>query len=110
MDDTPSSPPSTSRIWARMGFDLEGIVGAIAAWLSGLLLGAIWSPLFWLGAVAAIVVLLATRRQSRTPPDTPGLVLAPCDGVVHSIEKALPPNELRLPPGERLRIRIASSP
>lgn len=107
-DDTPRRPPS--RVWARMGFDIEGIVGALAAWLVGLLLGWLWGPLFWLGAFAAIIILLATRRQSRTAPDAANLVIAPCDGVVHSIAKAHPPTELRLGGGERLRVRISSAP
>lgn len=99
-----------TRPWARTGFDIEGIVGALAAWLGGLLLGAIWSPLFWLGALAAILVLLATRKQERISPDATNLVLAPCDGVVHSITRAVPPSELRLEQTEHLRLRVASSP
>lgn len=96
--------------WARTGFDAEGLVGALAAWLTGLLLGAIWGPLFWLGMILAVVILLGTRKQVRTPPDAANLVLSPCDGVVHSIEMVMPPSELRLPTGDRLRLRIASSP
>lgn len=107
-DETPIRPPS--RVWARTGFDLEGIVGALAAWLVGLLLGWLWGPLFWVGAVAAIIILLATRKQSRTAPDAANLVVAPCDGVVHSIAKAHPPTELRLGGGERTRVRISSAP
>lgn len=110
MTDTERKPSRASRAWARTGFDLEGLVGALAAWLVGLLLGALWWPLFWVGIVFAVIVLLATRKQDRTPPDASNLVVAPCDGVVQSIDLALPPTELRLPPGERLRLRIASSP
>ena len=40
--------------WLRSGFDLEGYVGALAAWLVGILLGILWAPLFWIGFVAAI--------------------------------------------------------
>ncbi|MEM9670459.1 MAG: hypothetical protein AAF950_16175 [Pseudomonadota bacterium] len=98
------------RPWALIGFDLEGIVGALAAWLVGLLLGAIWGPLFWIGFVAAVVILLATRKQERTPPDAANLVIAPCDGVVQSILKAVPPVELRLPQTEHVRVRVSSSP
>ncbi len=101
---------AAGRAWARTGFDLEGLVGAAAAWLIGLLLGALWGPLFWIGALLAAGVLMASRYQSRTPPDAANLVIAPCDGVVESVRSAMPPTELRLPPGERLRVRIASSP
>ncbi|MEO0881450.1 MAG: phosphatidylserine decarboxylase [Pseudomonadota bacterium] len=99
-----------SRPWARIGFDLEGIVAALAAWLVGLLLGAIWSPLFWIGAIAAVIVLFATRKQDRTVPDASNLVIAPCDGVVQSVLLAVPPAELRMPSGEHLRVRVSSSP
>ena len=74
------------------------------------MLGAIWSPLFWLGFVAAIIVLFATRKQTRTPPDLANLVIAPCDGIVQSVTRAVPPSELRLGSVERLRLRISSSP
>lgn len=113
MDETETKPTTTrspGRAWAKTAFDLEGLVGAVAAWLIGLLLGALWGPLFWIGAVLAIAVLMASRYQSRTPPDAANLVIATCDGVVDSVKLALPPTELRLPPGERLRVRIASSP
>lgn len=110
MDRSEETKRVGSRVWARTGFDLEGIVGALAAWLVGLLLGWLWGPLFWLGAFAAIIILLATRKQTRRAPDAANLVVSPCDGVVHSISKALPPTELRLGSGERTRVRIASSP
>ena len=110
MSETVSSKRSAKRIWARTQFDLEGIVGALAAWLVGVLLGWLWSPLFWIGAGLAILILLATRKQTRVSPETTGLVLAPCDGVVHSVERALPPSELRMEGGERVRIRVASAP
>ncbi|MEO9969508.1 MAG: hypothetical protein ABJG15_06710 [Hyphomonadaceae bacterium] len=110
MAQTTESTRLGKYIWARTGFDLEGIVGALAAWLFGLLLGAIWSPLFWLGFVGAIIVLLATRKQTRTPPELANLVIAPCDGIVQSVTRAVPPSELRLGSVERLRLRISSSP
>ena len=108
--DTRNTKWRTGRPWARTGFDLEGLIGALAALLVGMLLGALWGPLFLLGAALAGLALLATRKQARTPPDLANLVIAPCDGVIQSVELALPPSELRLPPGERLRLRIASSP
>lgn len=99
-----------SGIWARTRFDLEGIVGALAAWLVGVLLGWLWSPLFWFGAIVAVLILLATRYQKRVSPETADLVIAPCDGVVHSIEHSAIPAELRIGGGQRVRVRISSSP
>ena len=49
--------------WMRAGFDLEGYVGALAAWLVGILMGIVWGPLFWLGFFAAIVILFATDQR-----------------------------------------------
>lgn len=96
--------------WARSGFDMVGIVGAIAAWLVGLLLGVVWDPLFWIGAAAAVLFLLATRRSTRTPPADPDAVVSPVDGVVVSAVQTSPPSELRLPGGDWTRLRISSSP
>ena len=96
--------------WARTKFDLEGIGGAVAGLLVGILLGWIWGPLFWIGGVLAILILFATRSEMRVTPELANIVVAPCDGVVHSVTRAIPPVELRLGGGEWLRLRIASSP
>lgn len=96
--------------WAQTGFDMEGIVGAVAAWLVGILLGLIWDPLFWIGALAAVLVLLASRRANRSIPAGDDMILAPVDGVLVSIETATPPSELRLPGEAFNRLRISSSP
>ena len=69
--------------WARTSFDLEGIGGAAAGLLVGLLLGWIWAPLFWLGVFFAVLALLATRADDRVTPDLANIVVAPCDGVIH---------------------------
>ena len=68
--------------WLRAGFDLEGYVGALAAWLVGILMGIVWGPLFWIGFLAAIVILFATRTAERTPPEGEALITAPVDGLV----------------------------
>lgn len=96
--------------WAISGFDIEGIAGAVASWLVGVLLGLVWGPLFWLGFIGAVICLLATRRAERTPPDAVDAVLSPCDGVIAEIGVQSPPAELRLSGGSRIRIRISSSP
>ena len=96
--------------WLRSGFDLEGYVGALAAWLVGILLGLLWSPLFWIGFVAAVVILLATRTAERTPPLGDDLIVAPCDGMVVSIAGATPPSELRLEGSGWTRVRVSVGP
>lgn len=96
--------------WLRSNFDLEGWVGALAAWLIGLLLGIIFQPLFWLGAVAAIIILMATRKADRTPPHGADLIVAPCDGILLSADEAVPPSELCLAGDDWLRLRISVPP
>lgn len=96
--------------WLRSGFDLEGYVGALAAWLVGLLLGALWSPLFWIGFVGAIVILFATRTAERTPPIGTDVLVTPVDGMVVDIARAVPPAELRLAGGDWTRVRISVGP
>ena len=96
--------------WLRSGFDLEGYVGALAAWLVGILLGILWGPLFWLGFIAAIVILFATRTAERTPPQAQDLIIAPTDGVIVSVGGATPPDELRLEGTQWTRIRVAIGP
>lgn len=108
---THGDAPERARFaWARTGFDLEGLVGAVAAWLAGVLLGLLWDPLFWIGFGAALVILLAARRVRRTPPDAATAIVAPVDGVVVDARRMAPPAELRLAGEESVRIRIASSP
>lgn len=96
--------------WLRSGFDLEGWVGALAAWLVGILLGIIWAPLFWIGVAAAILILLATRTAERNPPSNIDLIVTPTDGTLVSIGGATPPDELRLEGEGWTRIRISVGP
>lgn len=96
--------------WLRSGFDLEGYVGALAAWLVGILLGILWAPLFWIGFIAAIVILLATRTAERTVPDAEDIVVAPSDGMVVSVGGATPPDELRLEGAGWSRVRVSVGP
>ncbi len=96
--------------WLRSGFDLEGYVGALAAWLVGILVGFIWPPLFWIPFFAAIVILFATRTAERTSPEAEGLIVAPTDGLIVSVGGATPPDELRLDGTGWTRVRVAVGP
>ena len=96
--------------WLRSGFDLEGYVGALAAWLVGILLGILWGPLFWIGFFAAILILFATRTAERTSPEAEGLIVAPTDGLIVSVGGATPPDELRLDGTGWTRVRVAVGP
>jgi len=96
--------------WLRDGFDLEGYVGAVAALLVGILLGYVVGFLFWIGFIAAIVILFATRTAERTSPEAEGLIVAPTDGMVFSVSGATPPDELRLEGAEWTRVRVSIGP
>lgn len=95
--------------WWHNSFDLEGIVGFLAGWLVGVLLGMLWGPLFWMGFIPGLLLLFATRRADRVAPPERDVAVAPCDGVVTSVEEVEPPEALRLT-GRYKRVRIASSP
>ena len=96
--------------WLRGGFDLEGYVGAVAALLVGILLGYVISLLFWIGFIAAVVILFATRTAERTAPEAEDLIVAPTDGIVVSVSGATPPDELRLDGADWTRVRVSIGP
>ncbi len=96
--------------WLRGGFDLEGYVGAVAALLVGILLGYVLGLLFWIGFIAAVVILFATRTAERTAPQEEGLIVAPTDGMVVSVSGATPPDELRLDGADWTRVRVSIGP
>lgn len=93
-----------------IGLDWEGVAAALGALLVALLLGALWSGLFWIGFAGVILALLAARWSHRTPPDLANGVVAPCDGVVVCVDRVEAPSELRLADSATTRIRIASAP
>jgi phosphatidylserine decarboxylase len=95
--------------WRQSGFDLEGVVGFLLGWLLALLLGTIWSPLFWLAFVPGVMFLFATRTAERVTPNAPDMIVAPCDGLVVSIEEVDPPEEIKFTEFSH-RIRISTSP
>ncbi|MCB5945224.1 phosphatidylserine decarboxylase [Acidocella sp. KAb 2-4] len=79
------------------------IVGGIVVALLGLLF---WHPLAWLGLLFTIFCLYFFRDPERVAPPRDNVFLAPADGLVVSIEEAVPPAELGL--GEAKRMRIAT--
>lgn len=95
---------SLSAIWNS--FDREGWLGGLAAFLIAVLLGTLWSVLFWLGVIITIIVFLATRTAHRVSPNSG--ILAPVDGQLVAIEEAVPPIELKIGTEPMLRLRIAS--
>jgi phosphatidylserine decarboxylase len=79
------------------------IVGGIAVAVIGLLL---WHPLVWLGLLFTLFCLYFFRDPERVLPPRPHVFVAPADGLVVSIEPAIPPAELGLGAEPRLRVAI----
>jgi phosphatidylserine decarboxylase len=79
------------------------IVGGIAVAVLGLLL---WHPLAWLGLLFTLFCLYFFRDPERVLPPRPNVFVAPADGLVVSVEPAIPPAELGLGPVPRMRVAI----
>jgi phosphatidylserine decarboxylase len=80
------------------------LAGGAALVVIGLLFGLHW--LAWLALMFVLFCLYFFRDPERVPPDRPGLVLAPADGHITSVELAVPPEELGLGPIPRWRVAI----
>lgn len=77
-------------------------IGAVAA----LVLGQLWAPLGWIGAIITLWICYFFRDPERTTPQREGLVTSPADGRVSQVASALPPPELNLPAEPMTRISI----
>lgn len=76
-------------------------IGAVLTLLFFLL----WSPLGWLFALVTVWIVYFFRDPERVVPMREGLIVAPADGKVSSIEEVRPPAELGL--GEEPRQRVS---
>jgi phosphatidylserine decarboxylase len=85
----------------RAGWPFIGIALAAAV-----VLGLLWAPLFWLGLLAAAYCAYFFRNPPRVTPTRVGLVIAPADGMVQPIERAVPPPELELGDQPLTRVSI----
>src|SRR3546814_18505711 len=75
----------------RAGWPFIGI-----ALVAAVLLGLLWEPLFWLGLLAAGYCAYFFRDPPRVTPTRVGLVIAPADGMVQQVRRAVPPPALAL--------------
>ena len=85
----------------RAGWPFIGIALAAAV-----LLGLLWEPLFWLGLIAAVYCAYFFRNPPRVTPTRVGLVVAPADGMVQPVRRAVPPPELELGDQPLTRVSI----
>jgi phosphatidylserine decarboxylase len=84
----------------------EGYVFIVIAAILAFILGHIWSPLGWIGAILTLWVCYFFRDPPRTTPLRDGLVVSPADGRVSLIATAVPPAELDLPQEPMTRISV----
>ena len=74
----------------------EGLPFIVIAGIAALVLGFLWSPLFWIGAIITAWMAYFFRDPPRVSPQDANLVLSPADGTVASTGPAIPPPELGL--------------
>ncbi|MGV2980990.1 phosphatidylserine decarboxylase [Camelimonas sp. ID_303_24] len=77
-------------------------IGVVAS----LLLGWLWEPLGWIGALITLWICYFFRDPVRVTPQDEGLVISPADGRVSSIVEVVPPPELALGTEPMLRISV----
>ena len=69
-------------------------------------LGWIWSPLYYIGLVLTAWCAYFFRDPERVTPVNDDLVISPADGVVSHITRLSPPLELDMGEGQMLRISV----
>ncbi|MEL6202062.1 MAG: phosphatidylserine decarboxylase [Pseudomonadota bacterium] len=71
-----------------------------------ILAGLLWDPLFYLGLALTAWCAYFFRDPQRVTPVSDDLVVSPADGIISAIGPAVPPEELELGEGERMRISV----
>ncbi|RCL00976.1 MAG: phosphatidylserine decarboxylase [Candidatus Tokpelaia sp. JSC188] len=84
----------------------EGYPFIAAFFISSLILGYIWNPLFWFGLLLTVWCIYFFRDPERITPVNADLVVSPADGKISSVGLVIPPRELGLPQEEMMRISI----
>ncbi|WP_336287878.1 MULTISPECIES: phosphatidylserine decarboxylase [unclassified Bartonella] len=84
----------------------EGYPFIVAFFVISLILGWIWSPLFWCGLVLTVWCIYFFRDPNRVIPLNPNWVISPADGRISFVEPCVPPEELGLGNKEMIRISV----
>lgn len=84
----------------------EGYVFIAIGLAATLVLGHLWTPFGWIGALVTLWICYFFRDPVRVTPQRAGLVISPADGRVSQIASALPPPELNLPAEPMTRVSI----
>ena len=86
------------------GWKFVGIFAAIAA-----LLGALFYPLGWVGAVLTVWCYYFFRDPERVTPEGDDKIISPADGIVQMITKVKAPEELEMGDEEYTRVSVFMS-
>ena len=84
----------------------EGYPFIAAFFVATVIIGWLWSPLFYLGLGLTLWCALFFRDPERITPIAKELVVSPADGTVSFIGHVVPPRELDMGDDELLRISI----
>ncbi len=71
-----------------------------------LIIGFLWSPLFWIGLILTGWCIYFFRDPQRVTPVDDALVISPADGKISAVGPAVPPGELAMGTRELLRISV----
>ncbi|MEO0034458.1 MAG: hypothetical protein RLZZ501_481 [Pseudomonadota bacterium] len=103
-------PQAPGGAWAvkppLLGINREGWVFVGAGLLGWLVLGWIWGLLGTLSLLFALAAAGFFRDPRRVVPVRPGLVVSPADGLVQTVEQAVPPAELEMGDAPRPVVRV----
>lgn len=83
----------------------EGYKFIAAFFITSLILGFLWSPLFWLGLILTLWCVWFFRDPPRVTPLSDEFVISPADGKISYIGQIVPPEELGL--GDKPVTRIS---
>ncbi len=84
----------------------EGYPFIAIAFVAALILGFVWTPLFWVLLVITLWVCYFFRDPERVTPVRDGLVVSPADGRISMISNVVPPTEMGLSDVPMLRISV----
>ncbi|OPB29288.1 phosphatidylserine decarboxylase [Bartonella sp. WD12.1] len=84
----------------------EGYPFIIAFFVVSLVLGWIWSPLFWCGLILTMWCIYFFRDPERVTPINSNWIISPADGRISCIESCVPPEELGLGSDEMVCVSV----
>jgi phosphatidylserine decarboxylase len=84
----------------------EGYPFIAIFFITSLILGCIWNPLFWIGLILTLWCLSFFRDPERVSPISKNLLISPADGKICFTGTVIPPEKLGLPLVEMTRISI----